>query len=349
MLGLDARTLRVVWTVFFFSLGVLIIYTIRDTLLVFGAAVFLAYMIWPVVMFAERFVPRRRTIALAVVYILLIGAIVGIGFALVPHMIDEATNLAIKLPGMFSGGMLARIPIPHWLQPERDQLLGVLQREAKTLESRLVPLLQAMGSKILSGVTFVLPIILVPILAFFFLKDGNAIRCALLGTVDEADRRGALDQILDDIHHVLKNYIRALVLLSITSFCAFALFLGLMRYPYEILLAGIAGALEFIPVIGPAAGLLIMLIVVAAAGSGGLLWIVIFWGCYRVFQDYILNPYLMSSGVELHPLLVLFGVLAGEKIGGIPGMFFSVPVLAIVRVVYNHLRGSYTRGQLARV
>jgi predicted PurR-regulated permease PerM len=57
----------------------------------------------------------------------------------------------------------------------------------------------------------------------------------------------------------------------------------------------------------------------------------------------------MSSGVELHPLLVLFGVLAGEKIGGIPGMFFSVPVLAILRVVYNQLRASYARGQLARV
>jgi predicted PurR-regulated permease PerM len=48
----------------------------------------------------------------------------------------------------------------------------------------------------------------------------------------------------------------------------------------------------------------------------------------------------MSSGVELHPLLVLFGVLAGEKIGGIPGMFFSVPALALLKVTYVHLRRS---------
>jgi predicted PurR-regulated permease PerM len=73
------------------------------------------------------------------------------------------------------------------------------------------------------------------------------------------------------------------------------------------------------------------------------LWVVIFWGCYRVFADYVLSPYLMSSGVELHPLLVLFAVFAGERVAGIPGMFFSIPVIAILRVLYINLKTSYTR------
>jgi predicted PurR-regulated permease PerM len=99
-----------------------------------------------------------------------------------------------------------------------------------------------------------------------------------------------------------------------------------------------AGLMEFIPVIGPAAALVVILLVCGIAGSGGLLWIILFFGLYRLFQDYVLNPYLMSAEVELHPLLILFGVLAGEKIGGIPGMFFSVPVLAILKVILGHLR-----------
>ena len=74
-----------------------------------------------------------------------------------------------------------------------------------------------------------------------------------------------------------------------------------MRYPYELLLAGVAGLLEFIPVFGPAAALVIMLIVCAVSGSGGLIWIVVFWGCYRVFQDYVLNPYLMSVEGRIAP------------------------------------------------
>jgi predicted PurR-regulated permease PerM len=53
-----------------------------------------------------------------------------------------------------------------------------------------------------------------------------------------------------------------------------------------------------------------------------------------LIQDYVLQPYLMSSGVALHPLLVIFGVLAGEQVGGVPGMFLSIPVLATLRVIY---------------
>ena len=70
---------------------------------------------------------------------------------------------------------------------------------------------------------------------------------------------------------------------------------------------------------------------------------------YRVFQDYVLNPFLMSSGVEIHPILVLFGVLAGEKLGGIPGMFFSVPIMAILKVVLSNLSRAYTERELSVV
>ncbi len=71
-----------------------------------------------------------------------------------------------------------------------------------------------------------------------------------------------------------------------------------MRYPYEVLLAGIAGILEFIPVVGPASAAIIMVLVCAVTGSGGLIWIVVFFALYRVFADYVLSPYLMSAGIE---------------------------------------------------
>jgi predicted PurR-regulated permease PerM len=55
----------------------------------------------------------------------------------------------------------------------------------------------------------------------------------------------------------------------------------------------------------------------------------------------------MSAGVEVHPLLVLLGVLAGERIGGVPGMFFSVPVIAILKAVYVRLKMEHARKRLA--
>jgi len=347
MFGIDERTLRVVWTVFLFALLLAIVYFIRPTLLLFAGAIFFAYMLSPVVTLIESFIPKRRTLVLSLVYVAFIGLLVLLGFELIPTLAGEATSLFKTLPSRITGGSLAHIPLPHFLEPMRDQVIEILNKGATNLETSAVPFLQRAGTEILSGLGAVLPAILVPILAFFFLKDARAIRQSLLGAVEDGHDRSTADLILNDVHVVLRNYIRALVLLAVSGFVAWAIFLSAMRYPYELLLAGIAGVLEFIPVIGPAAALVIMLIVFIATSSGGLVWILIFWGCFRIFQDYVMSPYLMSSGIELHPLLVLFGVLAGEQIGGIAGMFFSVPVIAILRVIVNHLKSSYSRRQLS--
>lgn len=348
MLGIDRRAFRVTWTVCLFSLLLLIVYWIRATLLVFAAAIFLAYMLAPIVWLLERFVQKRRTLALGLVYVLLIGALVGMGFALIPRLASEATSLATRLPALLASGKFATLPLPSWAEPAREQVMEAMRREAANLQSSVVPFIQKLSTEILSGVGYLLPVILVPILTFFFLKDAREIRSTLLSAFDGRQRTTA-ERILNDIHGVLRNYMRTLVILAVASFAAWAIFLSLMGEQYELLLAGTAGALEFLPVVGPAAALVIILLVCGIAGTGGLLWILAFWALYRVFQDYVLNPYLMSSGVELHPLLVLFGVLAGEKIGGIPGMFFSVPALAIARVVLMHLRAASAEKQFAQV
>jgi len=349
MLGIDDRTLRVVWTVFLFGILLALIYYIRDTLLIFAGAIFLAYMLSPIVSLVERFMPKRRAIALTIVYCMLIGLLVLLGFQLIPVAVDQATNLLQHLPSFVSGGGLAKLPLPHWLEPMRNQVIAAMNQEATSLQVKLVPFLQQAGTKILSGLSAMLPLILVPILAFFFLKDARLIRASLLALAADGHPRTTLANILDDIHHVLQSYMRALVMLAVAAFVAWSIFLSAMRYPYELLLAGLAGILEFIPVVGPALALIVISLVVVITGSGGILWIVIFWAAFRIFQDYVLNPYLLSAGVELHPLLILFGVLAGEKIGGIPGMFFSVPTIAILRVIYDRLKEKHMRRQLTAV
>jgi predicted PurR-regulated permease PerM len=346
MLGIDERALRVVWTIFLFALLLALIYYIRETLLLFAGSVFLAYMLSPIVDLVETFIPKRRTIALTIVYCTLIGLLVLLGFQLVPVAVSQATNLLTRLPSLVSGGGLAQLKLPHWLEPMRAQVIATMNQGATSLQTKAVPFLQQASTKILSGLSDLLPIILVPILAFFFLKDARVIRDSILAMANDGHARDTLANILHDVHRVLQSYIRTLVLLAVAAFIAWSIFLTLMRYPYELLLAALAAVLEFIPVVGPAAALVIMSLVVIVTGSGGLIWILIFWGAFRIFQDYVLNPYLMSAGVELHPLLVLFGVLAGEKIGGIPGMLFSVPAMAILRVVYDRLKEVHARRQL---
>jgi predicted PurR-regulated permease PerM len=70
--------------------------------------------------------------------------------------------------------------------------------------------------------------------------------------------------------------------------------------------------------------------------SGYTHWILLvaFFGVYRLGQDYVLQPMLLSAGMRIHPLLIIFGVLAGGELGGIPGIFFSIPLMAALRLIF---------------
>ena len=193
------------------------------------------------------------------------------------------------------------------------------------------------GLKFLTVASDAIYIVIIPILAFFFLKDAGVIRDHILDLVDEGPRRVILDDLISDIHLLLAHYMRALVLLSLSAFVAYNIFFLATSTPYGVLLAALGGLFEFIPMLGPLTAAIIIIIVTAVSG-GSVLAALIFLGVYRILQDYILSPHLMGQGVELHPLLVLFGVVAGAEIAGIPGTFLSVPVLALVRIVYLRIR-----------
>lgn len=336
MLGIDTRAARAAWTVFLVALLLVTIYTTRRTLVVFSLALFFAYMLSPAITAVERFAPKRlpRTYSLAIVYVgilmVMVVAIVTIG----GQIAEQASALAARVPDLVKNqDPLHNFPMPAWLEPYRERITQMLRDQANTLRDEALPLLQVAGLRLLSGVGNILTVVLIPILGFFFLKDGAELRGHVLHLLSTPSSRRFLDDVLADIHQLLAAYIRALLILSLATFVGYFMFLGLTGAPYALLLAGIAAILEFIPVVGPLLATLTIVVVAGFSGFPHLLWIVVFYVVWRLFQDYVLLPYLMSSGVEVHPLLVMFGVLAGEQIGGIPGMFFSVPVIAILRVI----------------
>jgi predicted PurR-regulated permease PerM len=349
MLGIDGRTLRIVWTVFLFVTALLFVYQVRETLTLFAVAIFLAYMLSPLVNLVERLMPKRRILALVLVHLAIVALFVTVGISVGSQIAEQAASLATRLPGMLANSHGGGVPFPLWLQPFKERLMAAMQNEARSLSNSAVPLLQSAGGQILSGLSALVPVILVPILAFLLLKDVHTIRVLLLGSVVDGRDRTLVSQILDDIHNLLSNYIRALVILSIVSFSAWLVFLQILGAPYQLLLAGLCGMLEFIPVIGPLSAGVIVLVVCGFSGTGGLLWIIVFFVAFRVFQDYVLNPFLLSAGIEISPLLVLFGVLAGDRIAGVPGMFFSVPAIAILKVLYTRLRLAHSRKLIAEV
>ena len=131
---------------------------------------------------------------------------------------------------------------------------------------------------------------------------------------------------------------RSLVVLGLAASATYAVFFYLIGLPYGLLLGAIAFFFEFVPIVGPLASSVIILLVAGLSGFSHLWWIIAFLAAFRLFQDYVLSPMIMSKGMELHPLLVVFGALAGAQIAGIAGSFLSVPVIATLRIVVKQVR-----------
>ncbi len=340
MLGFDSRAAKSAWTVLALALLVVVLYWIRTVLLVFVLAILFAYLLAPVVDLVNRFLarPRSRNWALAVVYTLFIGLLILTGFLVGNRVAQEATNLAQGLPKL-EQAIEQRLSEPGaaWLQPVKHYLLMQIQERAEGLSTVLIPLVKQAAQHVRSVLSSVLFVVLIPILSFFFLKDGEEIRGQLLALV-KPERRRFCEDIIGDVHRLLGQFIRALVILSLATFGCYGAFFAVAGVPYAVLLATLAGALEFIPVFGPLAAAIMIVVVAGFSGYPHILLILAFLAAYRIFQDYILNPHLMSSGVALHPLLVIFGALAGEALAGVPGMFLSVPVLATLRVIYVRIQ-----------
>lgn len=339
MLGFDRRAARVTWTVALVLLAMLALYAIRKTAFVFLLAVFLSYVVYPAVQRVVRSTPRwfSHTAATASVFGLILIVVITGASLLGPPISDQASALAMQLPALLSDPHLAeRIPLPEWMAPYRPRLTALVQTQISAGAS-VSSVVKQLGSIALVIAANLIYVLLIPILAFLLVKDASVMRDAFLEWVRKGRHGGMWEGIVDALDVLLGRYIRSLLLLSAATLLVYSLVFSIAGVPYALLLAALAAALEFIPVIGPLTAAVACVLVAGLTGFGHILVLVGFLALYRVFQDYVLNPALMSNGVEVPPLLILFGLLAGDEIAGIAGIFLSVPVLAAARIIATHV------------
>jgi predicted PurR-regulated permease PerM len=263
------------------------------------------------------------------------------------QVVEQATALSKRAPEMLAKWEEPSPSVGSAVNTLKQKIVEKVRTEIGKRTGDVLSELGKAGIRLLSVAGDLIYIVIVPILAFFLLKDGREIRDHILDLVGDGPRRELLDDVLADVHLLLAHYMRALVLLSLSTFVSYSIAFTIIGVPYGILLATTAFLLEFIPMLGPFTAGIIILIVTAVSGAP-ILTVLIFLVAYRLFQDYVLSPHLMGTGVELHPLLVLFGVFAGAEVAGVAGTFLSVPVLALVRIIYIRIHKARVAAQLTR-
>jgi len=335
---LDPKTLRVVWTVLVVGGALALVYLLRTVLLVLAFSVVFAYLIFPLVKLVERFLPRstRRPLAIGVVYLVLVAALSTLVALVGPPLGRELAALGQKFPEMSeqikSGRVISNI-FPRWGGAE------ILDEMVRAHLPQVVEYVQHGLTSALGWLSGAWVVVMIPIFAFFFLRDAERIAEAVTGAITErGGRRELSETIAQDLHTVLGEYVRALVLLCAVTFVVWTILFLVAGVPYALVLAAIGGALEFLPVVGPLAAGVTVVAVALFSGFGHAGFLALFILIWRLVQDYVSSPLIMGRGVELHPGLVIFGVLAGGELAGVAGMFLSVPVIAGLKVVWRRLR-----------
>jgi predicted PurR-regulated permease PerM len=340
MLGIDARAARYTWTAALVLLLLWLVYLMRTTVFVFIVALLFGYLLAPLVNVIDRFLPgkRTRTPALAIAYLIFIAALfVGVT-QIGSRIVEQSNSLAKSMPATLAGFERPNASLPASVNAFKAQIVQRAEDQLNKSSGDIISSLPRAGAKILSVAGNLAYLIIVPILGFFFLKDGGEMRQRFLEMIDDDRRRAMMDDLLADVNLLLAHYMRAILILSLATFTSYSIFFTfILPVPYSILLAALAAMLEFIPTIGTFSACAIIVIVTAASG-GPVVGAIVFLIVYRVFQDYVLSPQLMRAGVQLDPLLALFGIFAGAELAGVPGAFLSVPVLALIRVVYRRIR-----------
>jgi predicted PurR-regulated permease PerM len=341
MFGWDSRAAKIAWTAGIVALGFYAVYSARKALLILVLAVFFAYMMTPLVRLLERrkWRPHSHIVSVIMAFALVV-IIVGTGASLIaPAIVDESQHLLEQLPAKLEEktSLGSRIPLPQWLEPLRARVDALIQENIRGAAAAAIPFAKSAGTEIIKFFGNLIFVVLIPILAFFFVKDGGSISDTVITWLAPIAPPGELRSMITDVDLALGKYVGALGLLSIATLIAYGTFLIAIGAPYGALLALIAAILEFIPLVGPLTAAVVTLLVAAIDGFGHLLWIAGFIVAYRLVQDYVLYPYLMGGGARVHPVLIIFGLLAGEELGGVAGIFLSVPVISVLLILVRHL------------
>lgn len=338
MLLTDTRTARVLVTVLLFALGLGFLYVARATLIAFLFAIFFAYLMGPLVANMEK-VLKGRGRAIAVIYTLLIGLVVVFFVLVGPKVTREGARLGQSLPAtlskLSSGELTDTIGTNRgWSQPSINFVKAFLASH----QQDIADLAQRVGLRVAEVAKQAWLLIIVPLLSIFFLKDGRVFSDFLLSAIQSRPQREFLENVLNDLNHMLAHFIRAQLILAALTLVVYSAFLSIVRAPNPLVLGTLGGMLEFIPVIGPLVGALTIMAVALVTGYPHWLVLIVFLGAWRLIQDYVSSPRIMGESVELHPLAAIFGVMAGGEVAGILGIYLSIPVMASLRIVFRRWR-----------
>lgn len=299
---------------------------------------------------------RSRGIAVSLVFLLMVLLLVLVLLILVPLIERQVVTLIDSLPVYREWLMGTAIPwmerrfgieISEWMDPERliEWVRGHWQ-QAGGVATTFMSYVSRSGFALIA---LIVNLVLVPILTFYFLRDWDVL-VARVSQLIPRDHYATVTRLARESDESLAAFLRGQFLVMLAQGAFYAIGLQLIGLRLGILVGLIAGLISFVPYLGATVGLIMMLLA-AVVQAQGFDWQLLILGTIvftagQLFESYVLTPRLVGDRIGLHPVAVIFAVMAGGQLFGFVGMLIALPVAAVANVLLRFAHERYRASRL---
>lgn len=340
----------IAWLTIVFLVGFLL-YLLAPVLTPFLAAALLAYLGDPITDRLQKW-HFSRTLAVVTVFVTLILGVVLLFFLIVPLLEGQISAMLKHLPEYVD--ILQQRSLP-WLhetlgvdtsQYDLQTLRDALGKHVQTIGSIAGNVLQALSSSSLVLLEIAVNLVLIPVITFYLLRDWDDI---VKRVHDLLPRRWEprISNVVRDADAVLGAFMKGQLVVMIALGMIYSIGLMLTGLNFALLIGMAAGFVSFVPYLGLIVGLLTAMIaaIVQFQELTALLPILIVFGIGQIAETVALTPLLVGDKIGLHPVAVIFAILAGGYLFGFFGVLLALPAAAVIMVVLRRAHGHYIESE----
>lgn len=322
--------------ILFLLIIILILVALGDILLPLIIAIVLAYLLeWPVTWLRRCGI--NRTISVLVIFTIFISLMATVGILFIPVLKQQLAALIHNLPDMFAEGKKLLISLkndyPNYIT--NDQVAGLVDYVKNFGQLVGQNLLSFSINSIGNILTVMFYLFLVPMLAFFLLKDKELfIKKASAHMPEESS---LIYNVWNEVHIGLGNYIRGKFLEAFILTVVTYVLLISFGLQYAALLSVLVGLSIFFPYIGA----IIVTIPIAIVGlfqmglSSEFMWLMVAYLILQILDGNVLATIIFSEAINMHPIVIILAIMLFGGLFGFWGVFFAIPLAILVKAVIN--------------
>lgn len=324
----------------FITFIIFTLYYLGSILLPLLISIVLAYLLeWPVGWLKKCHIPR--TYAVCVIFTLFITVVILICLWLIPVLKQQLTALITNLPDMFAEGkkllVLLKSEHPGFISHEQiDTVVNYVRNAGTTFGKNILSFSIASITNILTVLFY---IFLVPLFAFFLLKDKDEFIKQAKTFMPEDSH--LIKSVWQEVHHGLGNYISGKFLEALIVGCVTFAVVFYYNLQYSILLSFLVGVSVFFPYIGAIVATIPLALVGMFEMGVGIYFIqlIIIYLVIQFLDGYVLAPYIFSEAINIHPLIIIIAIMLFGGLFGFWGIFFAVPLAIFVKAIIKQWPG----------